>query len=64
MAASASELGQSSEKADITLTEDDIPGASLQCLYHLYPSMVWKVFRADNVTEMSTKIPRVTSGTI
>ena len=30
MAASASELVQSSEKADITLTEDDIPGASLQ----------------------------------
>ena len=30
MDASASELVQSSEKADITLTEDDIPGASLQ----------------------------------
>ena len=30
MAASASEVVQSSEKADITLTEDDIPGTSLQ----------------------------------
>ena len=30
MAASASELVQSSEKADITLTEDDIPAASRQ----------------------------------
>ena len=30
MAASAGKLGQSSEKADITLTEDDIPGVLLR----------------------------------
>ena len=43
MAASASELGQSSEKADITLTEDDIPGASLQPPFekHTVPELRW-----------------------